>query len=276
MSDERKPKKAAPLSTQHSLLLTLTTDFGEASPYVAAMKGVILRLTPDVRLIDLSHSIPPQDVAHAAFFLKECAPYFPAGTLHVVVVDPGVGTDRALLYVEVQRQRLLVPDNGVWAGLIGNDPPKVIRLAERQYWCPTVSLTFHGRDILASVAGHLAGGLDPRLLGPEVHEWMCWQEPAPALGDTELAGQVVFVDHFGNLITNIPGQAFLRLAKKPVQVRVGTRRVARHVRCYGDAARGTLAALVSSSDLLEIAVVNGNAARRLHAKVGTPVRVARR
>src|SRR5262245_1661250 len=126
-------------------LITLATDFGEASPYVAAMKGVILGLNPDARLLDLSHAIPPQDLRHAAFFLRSALPYFPPGTLHVVVVDPGVGTERAALCVEAAGQRLLAPDNGCWTewARTAPEPPRVWRLAEPRYRRAEVSATFH-------------------------------------------------------------------------------------------------------------------------------------
>jgi len=138
--------------------ITLTTDFGEGSPYVAAMKGVVLALNPNARLLDLSHTIPPQDLYHAAFFLRSALPYFPPGTIHVIVVDPGVGTSRAALYVETAGERLLVPDNGCWTPFAQTvaQPPVVVRLAEPRYWRPHVSATFHGRDIFAPVAAHLS------------------------------------------------------------------------------------------------------------------------
>src|SRR5688572_122741 len=125
------------------------------------MKGVLLGVHPSVRILDLSHQIPPQDVRHAAFFLAAAIPYFPAHVLHVVVVDPGVGSERALLYVETDGHRLLAPDNGCWTELAraAARPPIVIRLAEPRYWRPEVSATFHGRDILAPVAGHLSLGV---------------------------------------------------------------------------------------------------------------------
>src|SRR5262249_606043 len=151
-------------------IITLTTDFGDGSPYVAAMKGVILGINPAARLIDLSHHIPPQDVRHAAYFLAESIPNFPPEAIHVLVVDPGVGTDRALLYVEGERHRLLAPDNGCWTA-VPNTPRRVIRLTERNYWRPEVSNTFHGRDILAPVAAHLSLGVDASLLGPAVTRW---------------------------------------------------------------------------------------------------------
>src|SRR4051794_24327330 len=124
-------------------LITLTTDFGEGSPYVAAMKGVVLSLNPRARLLDLSHTIPPQDLRHAAFFLRAALPYFPPGTLHVVVIGPGVGTARSVLYVETAGQRLVVPDNGCWTELAraAGGAPSVLRLAEPRYWRPEVSAT---------------------------------------------------------------------------------------------------------------------------------------
>src|SRR5436189_5046159 len=149
-------------------LVTLTTDFGRDSGYVAALKGSLLSVNPQARLVDLSHDIRPQDLRQASFFLRSCVLYYPPGTIHVVVVDPGVGTERAILYVETRGQRLLVPDNGCWTSLVDQGTPTVIRLAEPRYWRQPVSPTFHGRDILAPVAGHLAGGLEPRLLGPAV------------------------------------------------------------------------------------------------------------
>jgi len=258
-------------------LITLTTDFGEASPYVAALKGVLLSSNPTVRLLDLSHQLPPQDVRHAAFFLQAALPYFPSDTLHVVVVDPGVGTARALLYVEVGGQRLLVPDNGCWT-LLPGPVARVIRLAESRYWRHPVSATFHGRDILAPVAGQLSQGLDPCQLGPAVTEWVRLEVPPPRweAGQAVVTGEVVFVDHFGNLITNIGAALLAGWQGRTLAVRVGTHVVPQQVRTYGEAEPGQLVFLLSSTDLLEIAVVQGSAAARLGAGVGTPVRVESR
>src|SRR5262249_26891406 len=159
------------------------------------------------RLVDLSHQIAPQDVRHAAYFLAAAVPYFPRGTIHVVVVDPGVGSDRALLCVEVDGQRLLAPDNGCWTLLPAADPARGVRLAEPRYWRPVVSATFHGRDILAPVAGHLSLGVEPSALGPVTEQWVRLERRPPIRRPDSLSGEVEFVDHFGNLITNLPGDA---------------------------------------------------------------------
>jgi S-adenosylmethionine hydrolase len=252
-------------------LLTLTTDFGTGSPYVAAMKGVILSINPAARLLDLGHAVPPQDVRHAAFFLAEVVPWFPPDTIHVVVVDPGVGSARAILHVAVGGQRLLVPDNGCWGRLEARYPaPQVVRVTERRFWRPTVSATFHGRDVFAPVAAHLSLGLAPAELGPAADDWVKLPWPEPARGANGVAGEIVFVDDFGNLIGNVPGAA---LPARPLEVRLGNVVVPRLVRTYADAAAGDLVALVGSGGLLEIAVVGGSAARRLGLAVGAPLTV---
>lgn len=247
-------------------VVTLTTDFGTRSPFVAAVKGVVLGVNPAARVIDLSHEIPPFDLRHVAFFLAEAVPYFPAGTVHVVVVDPEVGGDRDVLYVEVAGQRLLAPDNGCWTRL--GAPTRVIRVRDRRFWRPVVSSTFHGRDVFAPVAGHLTLGVDPAELGPVATTWRELAWPAVTRHQDLLAGEVVFVDHFGNLITNVPAAD---VAEAPrVEVSGHTPRL---VRTYADAAAGELVALVSSGGFLEVAEVQGSAALRLGLGVGTPVRV---
>jgi len=257
-------------------LVTLTTDFGEGSPYVAAMKGVLLSFNPLVRLLDLGHNIPPQDVRHAAHFLAACLPEFPNGTIHVIVVDPGVGTPRALLHIEAEGHHLLAPDNGCWtlAASRLSHAPAVRALSERRFWKHPVSATFHGRDILAPVAAHLSLGTEPAELGPAVKDWVRLALPGPVLEPHRLAGEVAYVDDFGNLLTNIPAADFEKLAAAPVRVTLGGQ-MARIVRTYGEAEPGTVIALVSGSGCLEVAVTQGSAAAALGATVGTPVEVTR-
>jgi S-adenosylmethionine hydrolase len=256
-------------------VITLTTDFGEDSPYVAAMKGIIVGIHPQARILDLSHQIPPQNIRHAAFFLKNAIPYFPAGVIHVVVVDPGVGSERALLYVEVAGHRLLAPDNGCWTLLIPSSgrPQQVRRLTESGYWRAPVSATFHGRDILAPVAGWLSRGIRPDCLGPVVEDWINLQLPSPELGSRQIHGEVVFVDHFGNLITNIPGSAVAALAGSRVRITVGNAAIAGVAPTYAARPAGTLVAVISSEGMLEVAVVQGSAAGHLQGGLGMAVSV---
>jgi S-adenosylmethionine hydrolase len=254
-------------------IITLTTDFGEDSPYVAAMKGMLLGLNPVARLVDLSHQIPPQDVRHAAYFLAASLPYFPPGVVHLVVVDPGVGSERAVLCVELAGSYLVVPDNGCWTSLEKTTSrlPRVYRLTESRYWRQPVSATFHGRDILAPVAAHLSLGVAPASLGRETSEWVRLETPVPARTGGRVEGEVIFVDHFGNLITNIPEDMLGGPLDLVRHIQVGDRDVPWRVRTYADALPGTLVALLSSSGLLEIAVPHGNAAAELNAGTGTPV-----
>src|SRR5690242_7614157 len=235
------------------------------------MKGAILSVNPRARIVDLSHQIPPQDVRHAAFFLCHALPYFPAGMLHVVVVDPGVGGQRAILHVHGGGQGLLVPDNGCWTTLpwAGAGDLQVIRVAEPAYWRQPVSATFHGRDIFAPVAGHLSLGVDRRLLGPVVQEWVRLEVSAPKREGQVWHGEIEFVDHFGNLITNLPGEALDSRVGTMVGVQIaGQRYTLRCVRTYAETERGEVVVLVSSSDNVEIAVSQGSAARRLGAGSG--------
>jgi S-adenosylmethionine hydrolase len=255
-------------------LITLTTDFGNGSPYAAAVKGIILTLNPEARIIDLSHDIPAQDLRQTAFFLSATLPYFPPTALHVVVVDPGVGGRRSILYVELAYLRLLVPDNGCWTWLMEGERrrTRIIRLTEKRFWRSRVSPTFHGRDIFAPVAANLSLGLDPRELGPIVSDWVRLEKPVPRHHAKGIDGEVLYVDPFGNLITTIPGEALTR-DDRPKRVRVAGVEVPSIVRTYADTEPGTLLALVSSSEWLEVAVNQGNAARQLNAAVGTPVTI---
>jgi S-adenosylmethionine hydrolase len=255
-------------------LITLTTDFGAGSPYVAAAKGVILSLNPEVRIVDLTHDIAAQDLRQTAFFLVSTLHYFPPETLHVIVVDPGVGGKRSILYVELPEARLLVPDNGCWTWLMegGRRRPRVIRLSKPRYWRHKVSATFHGRDIFAPVAANLSLGLDPRELGPLVTDWVRLDRPAPSHNASGVTGEVLFVDRYGNLISNIPAE-ILTLDDRPKRVRISGTEVPRIVRTYGDAEPGTLIALVSSAEWVEVAVAQGNAAQQLGAGTGTPITI---
>lgn len=254
-------------------LITLCTDFGADSPYVAAIKGVILSINPQVTLVDVTHSIRPQDVRQGAIVLAEVCPRFPAETIHVAVVDPGVGTERRLAYARIGNQHYLAPDNGLLSRLTTRDPPsRIFSLREPAFWLKEVSATFHGRDILAPVAARISLGIDPEVLGPKLPRLVELDWPLPKLESQRLVGEVESIDHFGNLLTNITRQDLAQIARhQPLRVACGPRAGIPIVRTYEVEPRGTVVALVGSNGCLEIAVVAGSAAGELGATPGAPV-----
>jgi S-adenosylmethionine hydrolase len=254
-------------------LITLTTDFGDASPYAAVLKGVILSINPMARVLDLSHRIRPQDLRHASYFLATVVPHFPAGTIHVCVVDPGVGSDRAAICVDAGGQRLVGPDNGIFTGTVRHFGGACARqLADRRFWRAEVSNTFHGRDIFAPVAAHLSLGVDPRELGPVLSDPVQLPSHSAVTFGNRWRGEVQFVDDFGTVLTNIPAAGVKSL---PARVSFGGEppHPLRWVRTYAEAAPGELVSLFSSDGFFEVAEVNGNAARRLGVSEGVPVEI---
>ena len=255
-------------------IVTLTTDFGAESPCVAQMKGVLLSIDASVVLVDVTHTIAPQNVRQAALVLADVCDRFPAGTIHVAVVDPGVGTARRLVYCRVGEQVLLGPDNGLFSRITQRaSPATIIALEDPQFWLPIVSATFHGRDILAPVAARLCQGLDPRLLGAPVERLIDLDWPEPRVIAGKLTGEIIAVDSFGNAITNIGDEHLARLPDRSAikVVSAGSASEIPLVRTYGDRPRGTPVALVGSGGLLELAVVDGSAARELGLSVGDRV-----
>jgi hypothetical protein len=254
------------------MIVTLTTDFGPSSPYVAAMKGVILSIAPDVRLVDLSHAVPPQDVAHGAAVLEEVAPFFPAGTIHVAVVDPGVGTERRIVYAEIGNQRFVAPDNGLLGLVAAETPPTESReITNHDLFLPKISATFHGRDIMAPVAAHLALGVAPQQLGPPLQRLVSLNAPVAVIQSNAIRGAVRMIDSFGNVISNIRGDT---LKSMPLDVTAticcGGQTVAGFANVYADASDGQLIALIGSSGYVELAVVGGSAAARSGVGPGEP------
>ena len=254
-------------------IITLTTDFGRASPYVAVMKGVILSINPGAMVIDLTHDIRPQDVRHANYFLGTAAPYFPSNAIHLCVVDPGVGSERAAICLEVNGRYCVGPDNGAFTGIIrwSSGDSVAYKLTELRFWrVPKPSDTFHGRDIFAPVAAHLSRGVKPEELGPVYPNPVILPTRSAVTFGRQWSGEVLFVDDFGNVITNVPA---CKLKSLPVRATVNGAPlgVLPWVRTYSDAAPGSLVCLFSSDGFYEIAEVNGNAARRLGVAPGQPV-----
>jgi hypothetical protein len=254
-------------------IITLTTDFGSGSPYAAAMKGVMLGINPAARLVDISHDVPPQGVRQGAVVLAEATAWFPAGTIHVGVVDPGVGTQRRLIFARLGDQQYLAPDNGLLSLLAKRSrSARIIELANSEHWMPSVSNTFHGRDILAPVAAQLSLGLEPERLGPMLTEIQMLDWPEAKRSGNCIDGAVQWIDRFGNLITNI-GAGILADCKTAagLRIRCAGREINGLISAYGMRGPGDCAALIGSSGFLEIAVVNGSAAKIINAGIGTPV-----
>jgi S-adenosylmethionine hydrolase len=250
-------------------IVTLTTDFGTGSGYVAEMKGALLHARTPFTLVDICHDLPAHDVRAAAWLVGQACFTFPSGTLHVSVVDPGVGTARRLVWARIGGQEFLGPDNGLLSWALRRAPLAAARQIEPT---GTAAATFHGRDVLAPAAVRLLDGAAPDALGPAVADLvrLAWPEPRETAGG--IVGAVLHVDAFGNLVTNIPAEVWPRLVAAG-RLRVGTHDVTTLVRTYGEAAPGTPVALVGSQGFVEAAVVEGRADRRLGAHVGTPVSV---
>ena len=250
-------------------IVTLTTDFGTADGYAGALKGAVLSRLPSARLVDLSHELAPGDVAGASHLLARAAPYFPPGTVHVAVVDPGVGTARRGLALRAGTQLFVGPDNGIFGGVLegAGEPPGVRALENESLWRASVSPVFHGRDVFALVAAYLAGGGELAAVGPALApaDLVRLAAPAPRAVAGGLRGEVVHVDRFGNLVTNLCAPDG---AAASVEVAGRTLPLAR---TYGDVAPGALVALVGSSGRVEIALRDGSAAAHLEGSAGLVV-----
>jgi S-adenosylmethionine hydrolase len=258
-------------------IIALLTDFGTRDHYAGTMKGVVLGLCPDATLVDISHDIPAHDVLTGALELAACYRYFPAGTIFLVVVDPGVGSTRRGLAAETADYRFVAPDNGVLSAVFAETPPRtVVELTDRQYARPSVSRTFEGRDRFAPAAAWLARGTRVSALGRPAADYRRLELPEAVVAEGVVQGTVVQVDRFGNLISNIDRRTFERLAGAGgLEIEVDGHAVAALVTTYADVPSGTVAALFGSRDRLEIAANAASAAVRLGAGRGSVVRVRR-
>lgn len=258
-------------------VVALLSDFGVRDHYAGTMKGVVLSVCPDASLIDIVHEIPPHDVLAGALELAACYRYFPPGTVFLVVVDPGVGSSRRGIAAEAGAFRFVAPDNGVLTAVFRETPPAhVVELTNPEFARPSISRTFEGRDRFAPAAGWIASGVSLAAFGAEVSDYQRLTIPEPTISDTEIGGEIVRIDRFGNLISNIDSRAFGRLISSgSVAIVVNGREISRLVSTYAEGAAAEPCALLSSTDHLEIAVNGGNAAKMLDAGRGARVIVAR-
>jgi S-adenosylmethionine hydrolase len=260
-------------------LITLTTDFGLCDSYVAQMKGAILTIAPNATLVDVTHNIPPQDCVAASAVIADAVGSFPLGTIHLIVVDPGVGTDRRAVAVEARggndggELRFVAPDNGVLTRVLERRTiGRAVRLAERRFWREPVSQTFHGRDVFGPVAAHWSRGVDIAEFGPPLESPLIQLLlPEPIGEGQKLCGEVMRTDTFGNLITKISATHLPQDDRARLTVEIGTQRIAGISRAYQDRSAGELVAVIGSSGMLEIAVCCGHAGEVLAAWSGDKV-----
>jgi len=263
-------------------IITLVTDFGLSDPYVAMMKGVILSINPAAKLIDISHQISAGSTLQGASIVNESFPFFPGGTVHVAVIDPGVGSNRRPIAIQSEGQFFVGPDNGLfWPAINGKKGVKIIHLTESRYFLDHITYTFHGREVFAPVAAHLSLGVDVERMGPALKDPIQLNFPKPKKRDGTLFGQVIRMDNFGNLITNIHHkelQAFLK-SSQPI-IEVGKLVIKKLNQIYSHVSEGEPLALINSSNWLEIAVNLGRASEYIGIDsgevIGAQVKVNRR
>ena len=260
-----------------SAVITLTTDFGLKDGYVASLKGVILNINPKAIIVDITHFIDPQNILQAAFILHTVCPYFPDGTIHLVVVDPGVGSERRILTAEGDGHYFIAPDNGILSLLLRDRLINRVYLVEQKsLFARTVSSTFHGRDIMGPVAASLAGGLALAELGPEVlpASCVCLDLPVARFSETSIHGEILQVDHFGNIRTSIRRTDMPHIGN-PHQCRVQIKgyEIAALSSTYAETLPGELLALFDSAGYLEVAANKGSAAELTQCCIGDPVQV---
>jgi S-adenosylmethionine hydrolase len=255
-------------------LITLTTDFGLADPYVAEIKAVILGINPSVEIVDISHQIEKFNMRMGAYVLAAAAPYFPKDTIHVAVIDPGVGTKRKPILIETGNSFLIGPDNGLLALAAEKQGIRhVYEIANPKYMLPKVSTTFHGRDIFAPAAAHLSKGVSPSEFGPKVHRIVKPRFAKIFRKGSMLIGEIIHVDGFGNIITNFTADHLESISvKENVKVKIGeTTLRLRLCKAYAGVKAKKPLAIIGSHDFLEISVNQGNAAEAFKAKVGDKV-----
>lgn len=253
-------------------VITLTTDFGLQDYYVGALKGVMLNIAPTVRLVDISHDIPPQDIMAGAWVMQNAAPLYPENTVHLVVVDPGVGTDRKAIALKIEDHYFVGPDNGIFSLLAKNNAFRAVHLTNEDYWQSAPSNTFHGRDIFAPVAAHLSAGVDLTELGDPIDKLETYRWASPIADKDGLQGWILHIDKFGNLITNLSASTIEEVVgEKDVKIYVGNTILTEIVTTFGNVIEGEPAAYIGSSGMLEIAINKGDAREMLGIKKGAQI-----
>jgi S-adenosylmethionine hydrolase len=261
-----------------SAIITLTTDFGTRDAYVASMKGVLLALCPSATLVDITHEIPPQDIRAGAYLLDQACRWFPRGAIHLAVVDPGVGGARRPIAIRTERHTFVGPDNGLLSRACARQRAlEVVQIADRCYALPEVSRTFHGRDLFAPAAAHLAQGLPLSDLGPPVPDWVRLPDLKPIRSGDALTGSVIHIDRFGNAVTNVlepDFRAFVGAA--PFEIVIRSTRLTALSESYDAVPTGAPLAIFGSGGELEISVNGGDASVGFEIQRGDTLRIVRK
>ncbi len=253
-------------------IITLTTDFGLSDHFVGVMKGVILRIAPNMRIVDITHGITPFQILEGAYTIAQAYSYFPRRTVHVIVVDPGVGTSRRPILADAGGQFFIAPDNGVLSMVYEKEKHKVRAITGEKYFLKPVSDTFHGRDVFAPVAAHLARGLPPSAFGGAIEDYCRLTLTKPVrTGKRFWQGTILKIDHFGNLITNFPFSEFQAFDTRPFEFHAGQAAISLFARTFADIRPGELALIAGSSGMIEVTMNQDSAARKLNVAVGAPV-----
>jgi hypothetical protein len=258
-------------------ILTLLTDFGLKDPYVASMKGVILGINPRCTLVDITHQVSPHDIREGAFILAQTYSTFPMGTIHLAVVDPGVGSPRKPVLLVTKKYFFVGPDNGLFTLPLRRERVKqAVLLTNQKFFLSQVGSTFHGRDIFAPVAAYLSLGVKPEAFGPPIKSWRKISFPDPAVKQGKLIGEIVHVDAFGNLISNIDRRNLLRFSKgQPFTTKIGKRMMTGLEKGYWEGKKDEPMALIGSAGFLEISIREGSAQQALKMTRGDRVVVQR-
>lgn len=259
-------------------IITILTDFGLEDGYPGVMKGVIYTIAPDVKIVDISHKVPPQNIYRGARILERSYSYFPAETIHIAVVDPGVGTQRRPMAAKIGDHYFVGPDNGLFTFPIVEAKKKnliceCVELNQPDYWLENVSHVFHGRDIFAPIAAHLANGVPLYNLGRPIIDPVLLNLPQPQFMSNQIMGEIVDIDHFGNLSTNIPGDWITQFPPAQLSFVFKDIMIQGLNKTFGERLPGQWVAFIDSDNYLAIAVVNGNAASTANCEVGTPITV---
>ena len=258
-------------------IITLMTDFGTSDHYVGVMKGVMLNINPQVQIVDITHAIPPQDIHGAAFLIDSAYRYFPAGTIHVVVVDPGVGSERRAIVCQTETASFVCPDNGILTHILHHEERiHTVAVENSAYFLPQVSNTFHGRDIFAPAAAHLSRGIPIDKLGSPIAQPLQLPIPKPEVTDKAIIGLVIWIDSFGNLVTNISHEILESLeGRSGMIIHAGSAKINHLNQSYAESAVGEALAIVGSFNRLEISINQGNAAQALGLKRGDRITILR-